>query len=71
MVALTGNADGTSEIDYTVNVATGFPEITGPRDATEPTNSVLPAWDIAMGEMAAVGVLAADRHRPRTGRDRW
>ena len=67
MVALTGNADGTSEVDYTVNVATGFPEITGPRDASEPVNSVLPAWDIAMGEMAAVGVLAADRHRSRTG----
>src|SRR5690349_20530709 len=59
MVALTGNADGTSEVDYTVNVATGFPEITGARDAAEPVNSVLPAWDIAMGEMAAVGVLAA------------
>jgi len=67
MVALTGNADGTSEVDYTVNVATGFPEITGTRDAPEPVNSVLPAWDIAMGEMAAVGVLAADRHRSRTG----
>jgi 2-methylfumaryl-CoA isomerase len=68
MVALTGNSDGTSEVDYTVNVATGFPEITGPRGATEPTNNVLPAWDIAMGEMAAVGVLAADRHRNRTGK---
>lgn len=67
MVALTGNADGTSEVDYTVNVATGFPEITGARDAPGPVNSVLPAWDIAMGEMAAVGVLAADRHRSRTG----
>jgi 2-methylfumaryl-CoA isomerase len=67
MVALTGNADGSSEIDYTVNVATGFPEITGPRGAAEPTNSVLPAWDIAMGGMAAVGLLAADRHRARTG----
>lgn len=68
MVALTGNADGTSEVDYTVNVATGFPDITGPRGTDEPTNSVLPAWDIAMGEMAAVGLLAADRHRTRTGK---
>ncbi|MCV4940177.1 hypothetical protein OFC17_35920, partial [Escherichia coli] len=25
MVALTGNPDGTSEVDYTVNPATGFP----------------------------------------------
>jgi 2-methylfumaryl-CoA isomerase len=67
MVALTGNGDGTSEVDYTVNVATGFPGITGTREGAEPVNSVLPAWDIAMGEMAAVGVLAADRHRSRTG----
>jgi len=67
MVALSGNRDGTSEVDYTVNVATGFPEITGQRGAAEPTNSVLPAWDIAMGEMAAVGVLAAERLRSRTG----
>src|SRR4029079_2085336 len=31
MVALTGNSDGTSELDYTVNPATGFPDVTGPR----------------------------------------
>lgn len=67
MVAMTGNPDGTSEVDYTVNAATGFPEITGPRGSSEPVNSVLPAWDIAMGEMAAIGLLAADRHRGRTG----
>jgi 2-methylfumaryl-CoA isomerase len=30
-------------------------------------NSVLPAWDIAMGELAAIGLLAAERHRTRTG----
>ena len=29
MVALTGNPDGTSEVDYTVNPATGFPFATG------------------------------------------
>jgi 2-methylfumaryl-CoA isomerase len=67
MVHLKGNRDGTSEVDYTVNPATGFPWATGPRNLTEPLNSVLPAWDIAMGELAAVGLLAADRHRSRTG----
>lgn len=67
MVALTGNRDGSSEVDYTVNPATGFPSITGPRDGGEPVNSVLPAWDIAMGTLAAVGVLAAERHRRLTG----
>jgi len=67
MVALTGNPDGTSEVDYTVNPATGFPWATGPRNLAEPLNSVLPAWDIAMGTLAAVGLLAAERRRSRTG----
>jgi 2-methylfumaryl-CoA isomerase len=67
MVLLTGNRDGTSEVDYTVNPATGFPWATGPRNYGDPLNSVLPAWDITMGEMAAVGLLAAERHRIRTG----
>ena len=67
MVLLTGNRDGTSEVDYTVNPATGFPWATGPRDCAEPLNSVLPAWDAIMGGLAATGLLAADRHRTRTG----
>jgi 2-methylfumaryl-CoA isomerase len=67
MVHLKGNRDGTSEVDYTVNPATGFPWATGPRNLAAPLNSVLPAWDIAMGELSAVGLLAADRHRTRTG----
>jgi 2-methylfumaryl-CoA isomerase len=67
MVALTGNPDGTSEVDYTVNPATGFPWATGPRNLAEPLNSVLPAWDVAMGTLAAVGLLAAERQRSRTG----
>jgi 2-methylfumaryl-CoA isomerase len=67
MVHLKGNRDGSSEVDYTVNPATGFPWATGPRNLTEPLNSVLPAWDIAMGELAAVGLLAAERYRTRTG----
>jgi 2-methylfumaryl-CoA isomerase len=67
MVALTGNPDGSSEVDYTVNPATGFPWATGPRNLAEPLNSVLPAWDVAMGTLAAVGLLAAERQRTRTG----
>ena len=67
MVVLTGNRDGTSEVDYTVNPATGFPWATGPRNYAEPLNSVLPAWDAIMGGLAATGLLAADRHRARTG----
>jgi 2-methylfumaryl-CoA isomerase len=29
---------------------------------------VLPAWDVACGLYAAIGLLAAERHRRRTGR---
>ena len=67
MVSLTGNRDGSSAIDYTVHPATGFPAVTGPA-GTGPVNSVLPAWDIAAGLHAAVGLLAAERQRARTGK---
>lgn len=67
MVLLTGNADGSSEVDYTVHPATGYPAITGNRDGDDPVNSVLPAWDIAMGTLSAVALLAAERHRRLTG----
>ncbi|HWD64843.1 MAG TPA: CoA transferase [Solirubrobacteraceae bacterium] len=67
MVALTGNPDGTSEVDYTVNPATGFPWATGPRNLSEPLNSVLPSWDLVMGGQAVTGLLAAERHRMLTG----
>jgi 2-methylfumaryl-CoA isomerase len=70
MMALTGNPDGSSEVDYTVNPATGFPWATGPRGSSEPNNSVLPAWDVAMGSLAAIGLLAADRKRTQTGEGR-
>jgi 2-methylfumaryl-CoA isomerase len=67
MVALAGNPDGSSEVDYTVNPATGFPWATGPRNLAEPLNSVLPSWDCIMGGLAATGLLAADRRRSHTG----
>ena len=67
MVALSGNPDGTSEVDYTVNPATGFPWATGPRNMSEPLNSVLPSWDLVLGGLSATGLLAAERHRDRTG----
>ncbi|HET7714327.1 MAG TPA: CoA transferase [Bauldia sp.] len=68
MVAMSGNRDGSSAIDYTVNAATGYPLVTGPPGSDEPVNSVLPAWDIAAGLHAVVGLLAAERYRARTGR---
>src|SRR5487761_1485601 len=35
-----------------------------------PVNHVLPAWDVACGLYAAIGILAAERHRRRTGAGR-
>jgi 2-methylfumaryl-CoA isomerase len=67
MLAVTGNHDGTTAVDYTVNPAVGYPSVTGPVDSDQPVNHVLPAWDLICGQTAALGILAADRHRARTG----
>lgn len=67
---ITGRRDGGPAVDYTVNAAIGFPLATGPENAHDPVNHVLPAWDVACGLYAAVGLLAAERHRRRTGQGR-
>jgi 2-methylfumaryl-CoA isomerase len=66
-VNVIGNHDGTSAVDYTVNPATGFAWATGPRNLGVPFNHLLPAWDSITGMLAATSVLAAERHRARTG----
>ena len=65
-----GHRDGRAAVDYTVNAETGFPLITGPAELAGPVNHVLPAWDVACGLYAAVGLLAAERYRQRTGAGR-
>jgi 2-methylfumaryl-CoA isomerase len=67
MVNVLGNPDGSSAVDYTVNCAAGFPLATGPVGHEGPINHLLPAWDAITGVTAAVGLLAAERHRSRTG----
>lgn len=67
---ITGRHDGGPAVDYTVNAAMGFPLATGPENLDGPVNHVLPAWDIACGLYAATGILAAERHRRRTGEGR-
>jgi 2-methylfumaryl-CoA isomerase len=62
-----GHRDGRSAVDYTINAALGFPMVTGPEGFEGPVNHVLPAWDIACGLYAAVGLLSAERRRQRTG----
>ncbi len=66
-VNITGNYDGSSAVDYTVNPSTGFPWATGPRHLAVPFNHLLPAWDAITGTLAATGLLAAERHRRLTG----
>jgi len=67
MVHIGGRRDGSSAVDYTVNPSVGFPAVTGPDDDPRPVNHLLPAWDCITGQMAAVGLLAAERHRRETG----
>ena len=67
MVAITGSHDGTTAVDYTVNCAVGYPAVTGHADDPRPVNNVVPAWDLICGQMAALGLVAADRHRSITG----
>lgn len=67
MLNVLGNHDGTTALDYTVNAAMGYPAITGPEGFDGVINHVLPAWDIVCGQTAAMGLLAAGRHRDRTG----
>lgn len=67
-LTLQGDRHGGSAVDYTVNARLGLPFVTGPVDGTEPVNHVLPAWDLITGQMVAVGLLGAERHRRRTGK---
>ncbi|GAA0285200.1 2-methylfumaryl-CoA isomerase [Rhodovulum strictum] len=67
MVTLLGDRHGRPAVDYTVNPAVGFPDATGPEGSADPVAHVLPAWDCIAGNMAVTGLLAAERHRLRTG----
>jgi 2-methylfumaryl-CoA isomerase len=67
MISVLGNRHGGPAVDYTVNPAVGFPYATGPEGSSDPVCHVLPAWDCITGQMAAVGLLAAERHRRLTG----
>ena len=64
---IVGDRHGGTALDYTVNAKVGFPYITGPVDDERPVNHVLPAWDITTAYLAAIDILAAERHRRLTG----
>jgi 2-methylfumaryl-CoA isomerase len=63
-----GYADGGPAVDYTVNPEVGVTDLTGPRESRTPVNHVVPAWDYIAGMTAATALLAALRHRDRTGK---
>lgn len=67
MVNIVGNPDGSTALDYSVNSALGFPFATGPANWSGPVNHVLPAWDCLCALTAANAILAAERHRARSG----
>ena len=71
MINLVGAREGSNAVDYTVNPAVGFPRVTGPVEWDEPVNHVLPAWDCISGQMLVVALLAAERHRRRTGEGQY
>ena len=64
---ISGNPDGSTAVDYTVNASAGFPAMTGGGSVGAPVNHVLPAWDIACAYQAAFALLAAVAHRRQTG----
>jgi len=64
---ISGNADGSTAVDYTVNCATGYPAITGGGSVDAPVNNVVPAWDFACAYQAAFAILAALEKRRRSG----
>jgi|RhiMetdeSRZDD1v2_1073273.scaffolds.fasta_scaffold01487_30 2-methylfumaryl-CoA isomerase len=68
-VRVMGWPDGATAVDYTINAAVGYPLITGPPELDgAPINHVLPAWDLLTGATAAYALLAAERHRRRSGK---
>ena len=60
-VNLTGDRNGGSALDYTVNSKIGLPYLTG--DGDKPINNPFPAWDVVAGQQIAIALLAAERHR--------
>jgi 2-methylfumaryl-CoA isomerase len=72
-LTITGDRHGGSAVDYTINPRLGLPYLTGPlgQGTEQVVNHVLPAWDLVTGNMAATGLLAAERHRRQTGQGQY
>ena len=66
-LTISGDRNGGSAVDYTINPRLGIPFLNGGGEDTEVWNHVLPAWDLVTGNMAVIGILAAERLRRQTG----
>jgi 2-methylfumaryl-CoA isomerase len=66
-LTISGDRHGRSAVDYTVNPRLGIPYLTGGGSADEVCNHLLPAWDLVTGNLAALGILAAERTRRQSG----
>lgn len=67
MASILGSSDGSTAVDYTINCATGLPDVTGPASHEGPVNHVLPAWDVITAMSIVNAILVAERHRRATG----
>ena len=68
-VNLTGDRDGGSAVDYTVNSRIGLPYLTG--EGQIPVNNPFPVWDVLAGQQIAVALLAAERHRSKSSQGQF
>ncbi|ETX30840.1 CoA transferase [Roseivivax isoporae] len=68
VVTLDGSPDGATAIDYTVHAACGAAQMAGPAGLDSPVNNAVPFWDVIAGRTLAMGLLAAELERRRTGR---
>ncbi|MGP1254887.1 MAG: CoA transferase [Kiloniellales bacterium] len=67
MIVIRGTHDNQTAVDYTVQARTGLPYQTGSGESAAPINHPLPLWDSLCGLTAALGLLAAERRRSKTG----
>ncbi len=68
-VNLTGDRNGGSAVDYTVNSRIGLPYLTG--EGQIPVNNPFPVWDVLAGQQIAVALLAAERHRLKSSQGQF
>lgn len=67
VITLDGSPDGATAIDYTVHAACGAAMMAGPGSNAAPISNAVPFWDVIAGRTLAMGILAAELDRSRSG----